>query len=206
MIQHYQSYYWKDGKPYGKDRTDSDQAISYRIVTDPYHKRYSLEKYQDRTFNCLVYDSIFLDFRHLNPTNQTAWQREVLEEKDETLVYLIRNQDDRLILIETQYFEENQCRFCELRSVHQVFISTHRMYYKKLKDPFDGVVLYDSQNQPVMIKTYELDPQTGEFSTLLTEEWDMESNGSSLLTKVKRSLDNDSFHCRLIDSPNLSIT
>lgn len=173
MHHHYQDYYWKMGKPYGLGLATPSDHLSYKIVTDPYHKRYSIEKYHDHSFQEVIYDSIFLDFRHLKPHDQLAWQKECLDEQADSVIYLLRNQEDRVILIETQQFQQNLCRSCSISSVHGILISTHRLYYTTFGDPFNGVILYDKEEKPVMKKTYQTDPDTGEFTSLLAEEWDM---------------------------------
>jgi hypothetical protein len=176
MFKQFRDYYWKNGKPYGMHEVDPTQVTpSYKIVTDPYYKRFSIEKYQSTTFDKVIYDSLLLDFRHLTLKDQIAWQREILREDNEHSYCLLRNQEDRVVHLETLTFEKNQCRTCVTSSVHGVPLSTHRMYYRFLQDTFDGVVLYDREDRPVMIKTYELDPETGEFTNLLSEEWNMQT-------------------------------
>lgn len=176
MFKHFQDYYWKEGKPYGRQIVDPAHAsISYKIVVDPYYKRFSIEKYRYASFEKVVYDSLLLDFRHLTLKDQMAWQREVLKEEGDRTICLLRNQEDRVVLIETLTFENNQCKTCLTSSVHGIPLALHRMYYRCLQDPFDGVVLYDLEGHPVMIKTYETDPQTEEFTNLLNEEWNMQN-------------------------------
>lgn len=175
MFKHFGNYYWKMGKPYGFEEVDPSQApLSYKIVADPYFKRLSVEKYRFSQFEKVIYDSCLLDFRHLSLKEQVAWEREILKEEENLTVCLLRNQDDRAVLIETLTFEENQCRTCSTSSVHGVSLAIHRMFYVAQKDPFDGVVLYDIEGRVVMMKTYESDPLTGEFTNLLNEEWNMQ--------------------------------
>jgi hypothetical protein len=179
MFKHFQEYYWKEGKPYGREAVEPSQTpFSYKIVVDPYYKRLSIEKYQYSNFNKIIYDSYLLDFRYLTPKDQMAWQREVLREEENTSVCLLRNQDDRAILIETLLFEGEQCRECSTRSIHGIPLSIHRMYYRSLHDRFNGVVLYDIEERPVMMKIYETDPLTGEFTIVLREEWNMQEHDS----------------------------
>ena len=72
MFKYYSDYYWKDGKPYGKDEINPNQSpFAYKIVQDPYFKRFSIEKYRQEHFEKNVYDSILLDFRHLSLKNIT---------------------------------------------------------------------------------------------------------------------------------------
>lgn len=175
-MTYYKEYYWKKGKPYGKEPVDPKTSpLSYRIIVDPYYKRFSVEKYLKGRFEECVYDSLLLDFRHLQKDDQQAWQREILEETLEYTKGIIRNQDDRAILIETLQFEGERCRVCTIFSIHGVLLSTHRMSYTALGDPFNGVTLFDKEGRIVMQKTYEIDPLTEEFTLLLSEEW--ERNG-----------------------------
>jgi hypothetical protein len=181
MHKSYQDYYWKGGKPQGKILTNEIIPCSYKIVTDPYGKRYSIEKYSFGKFEKIVYDSILLDFRHLNPIHQNAWQREQLNEGLNQVHCLLRNQEDRAILFETHHFKGVDCIACEIRSIHGLLLAVQKVYYKNKQDGFDGVVLFDLENKPVMMKTYQTDPESGEFTSLLSEEWDMQKP-SSLIT------------------------
>jgi hypothetical protein len=175
MMKYYRDYYWKKGKPYGHEVATTTNGKTYKIVTDAYGKRFSIEQYQEGLFDKTIYDSLLLDFRHLNPVNQMAWQKEVIAENEQTVTCLLRNQDDRAILLETHYFDNKRCRSCKISSIHGLPLSTHRMYYQSLQDPFNGVVLYDLENRPVMVKTYQTDSETDEFTILLSEEWDMQT-------------------------------
>lgn len=175
MFKHFRDYYWKSGKPYGIDVVDPSLiSPSYKIIVDPYFKRFSVEKYLYQNFEKVIYDSLLLDFRHLNLIDQTAWQREVIKEEQKETVCILRNQDDRAILIETLTFENHQCRTCWTSSIHGLPLAVHRMFYSTMQDPFDGVVLYDLEERPVMMKLYECDSVTREFTTLLKEEWNMQ--------------------------------
>jgi hypothetical protein len=174
MIKHYQDYYWKMGKPVGRGVVDPNASTSYKIIVDPYFKRFSVEKYRTGQLDKVVYDSYLFDFRHLKPREQAAWQRETIQEDENTMTSLLRNIDDRAILIEEQTFEKGQCRSCTIKSIHGLPVSVHKMYYKALNDPFNGVVLYDLEERPIMKKTYETDPETGEFTEVISENWNME--------------------------------
>lgn len=185
MFNHYHDYYWKEGKPYGGQKANPSQApFSYKIIVDPYYKRFSIEKYQYLHFEKVIYDSCLLDFRHLTVEDQIAWQREVLQERKDVSVCLLRNQEDRAILIETLTFEKGHCRSCTISSAHGIPLSHHHMYYRNLNDSFDGVVLYDIEKHPVMLKVYETDFLTGEFTNLLIEEWNMQTLPFFLQTQL----------------------
>lgn len=189
MFKYFQDYYWKAGKPYGVEAVDPFQASSsYKIVADPYYKRISIEKYRYTFFDKIIYDSFLLDFRHLTLKDQIAWERETLKEEKDRSICLLRNQDDRGVLMETLTFEHNQCRSCSTSSVHGIPLSIHRMYYRSLTDSFDGVVLYDVEERPVMMKTYETNPQTGEFTDLLSEEWNMQTLPPGISKNAKNNI------------------
>lgn len=174
MTKQYRDYVWKEGIPYGIDPVDQNAEVSYKIPMDPYRKRIAIEKYISAVFIATLYDSAFLDFRHLKPAEQTAWQKLIVEENSEQVISAIRNQDDRLILIETYRFENNYCRECHTKSPHGISISHQKMFYTALNDKFNGVVLFDNNDHPVMRKSYQCDENTGEFTLLLKEEWDMQ--------------------------------
>jgi len=180
MLKHFQNYYWKNGKPVGRCVIEASAPLSYKIVTDPYYKRFSVEKYLSGVFEKVVYDSYLFDFRHLKPREQAAWLRENLVETQENLTCLLRNQDDRAILTEEHSYLGTYCRSCTIRSIHGILLSTHRMYYKALNDPFDGVILYDLEERPIMKKTYQTDPESGEFTEVISEIWDMEKESVTI--------------------------
>lgn len=169
MHKAYKDYYWKDGKPYGMEVTNSLSGTTFRVVIDPYHTRYSLEQYQEGKFQRLIYDSAFFDFRHLRRPEHASWQKEPLSE----LKTLIRNHDDRVILLETYTFEQTLCRTCALSTANGLPLSTHRLYYEHLGDPFNGVILFDTNEKPILKKTYQFDALSQSFTDLLQESWDM---------------------------------
>ena len=177
---YYSNYFWKDGKPYGQTLTASDAEICYKIVADPYYKRISIERYSQGRFMATIYDSLLLDFRRLKTWDDTAWQREQLEDNSQTRICILRNPDDRILFIETLSFVETYCHLCTLHSCHGLLLSTHRMFYSARGDIFDGVVLYDSEGRTVMRKHYQIDPATGEFSQLLKEEWEIREEVSAV--------------------------
>lgn len=173
MSKFFRDYCWKNGIPYGIDPISGKaNAVSYKIAMDPYRKRICVEKYADGHFDSIVYDSALLDFRHLrNSREQTAWQKVTISETEEQVVCLIRNQDDRVLFLETYSFEKGRCRMCHVQSAHGVPLSVHRMFYKDLHDPFNGVILSDANGHAVMSKSYAIDESTGEFTQLLKEDW-----------------------------------
>ena len=102
-----------------------------------------------------------------------AWHKLILEETEEKIVCLIRDQNDRLLFEETCTFEKHLCRECRVVSPHGILLSTHKMLYTHLGDPYNGTVLYDTTGRPVMRKSYEANELDGEFTNLLEEVWDM---------------------------------
>jgi hypothetical protein len=172
MADYFADYYWKKGVPQGIGLCDPVKGISYKIVTDPYHKRYTIEIYESGVFFELAYDSFLLDFRKLTPVEQTAWQREAIHTTPDETTNVIRNIDDRIIVIETIRYVDHLSRECIIHSPHQVLLAKQVMFYEKLQDPFNGVILYDRYDKPVMVKVYSLD-EKGEFAELLEEYRDM---------------------------------
>lgn len=168
MSKHYLSYSWKNGAPYGISSIQSPEKdqVTFLILADPYFKRFSVEKCVGGVFETLIYDSFLLDFRKLRPEFQLAWGREPLIEG----VNLVRDQDDRVVVKEISTYEGNRCRECHLYSPHGFLLGTQKIQYKELGDPFDGVILYDSLHQPVLIKKYSVNEETGFFDKLEEEK------------------------------------
>jgi hypothetical protein len=176
MSIHFKHYIWKEGIPVGIGSTDpAFSADSFKIISDPYRKRISIEKYQYNDFDKIIYDSALMNFKDLKKPEQVAWELKITENKNGISQGWLRNQDDRLIAIETYQFDETLCRTCKVHSPHGFFISLHRMYYTHLGDSFDGVILFDANDKPVMFKRYAFDNQTLQFSELIEEQWNMES-------------------------------
>ena len=171
MAKYYSDYCWKKGKPVGIGETSLKNGEVFRIVTDPYHKRYSVEKYSKAVFHEVVYDSFLLDFRKINPQHQTAWQRELLIDNNDYQKCLIRDIDDRIILFEELFFEKNRCRICNIYSPHGIFVAVQRVLLLEAGDSFNGVTLADRLGKIIMYKKYSL-RNDGEFEELLEECWD----------------------------------
>ena len=174
MFPYFRDYYWSKGCPKGRDKLSDklllQEPLSYRIITDPYYKHITVEKYERGVFVSLVYDSNLLDFRRLKSADQLAWRSSVVSENEGQSTSLIRNQDDRVILLETYYFKAGKCRKCITTSPHRLKVSTQQMFYTELGDSFNGVKLLDADDHPVLVKTYGASP-LGEFTTILTENW-----------------------------------
>lgn len=171
----YSDYVWKKGLPYGVMpivEGSEPTGITYKIVSDPYHKRNSIEAYRDGKFDHVIYDSALFDFRQLKLGEQLAWHKTLISEAANEATCHIRNQDDRLILIEKYTFNHNRCRECHAYSPQGIFLSLQKIFYTKLGDPFDGVALFDANTHAVMLKKYKLDERTEEFGELLGEQWD----------------------------------
>ena len=171
MNKYYRNYFWKDGIPYGIDAINKETEIndSYKIVMDPYRKRISIEKYTFGEFSKGVYDSALLNFRKLNLVEQLGWQKMLVKENQDSQECIIRDQDDRVLFIETYTFHKNYCKKCIATSPQGIVLSIQEMFYKILGDKENEVILYDSNRHPVLHKTYNADPVTGEFTTLIKE-------------------------------------
>ncbi len=175
MTKYYKDYFWKDGRPQGLSLIPNYiSGKAYKIVSDPYYKWITIELYQDGLFASLIYDNQLLNFRHLNSANQMAWEKKMISDVQGKVVSQIRNQDDRLVYLETYQFEKDLCRKCDVSSPHGLLLACHQMFYMELGDAINGVVLFDANQHPVMYKTYEWDPAQREFTELLQETWDME--------------------------------
>lgn len=176
MTSCYHDYFWLKGVPKGYDclqeGTDCAACICYKIVDDPYRKRFSIERYEKGRFATIVYDSLLLDFRHIKPAEQQGWSKETTTADEDSVTCVIRNQDDRIIYIETHAFEADVCRECQIFSPQGLFLAINRMFYKSKGDATDGVVLFDRQDKPVMYKLYETG-EDGQFTDLIEERWDL---------------------------------
>lgn len=175
MTKYYRDYFWKEGIPYGLLPIEENATLeeSYKIVMDPYRKRISIEKYSFGHFSNSVYDSALLNFRHLNQTEQQSWQKMPIHESADLCECIIRDQDDRVLFIETYTFQSSLCKKCIATSPQGIILSTQAMNYKILNEKENEVILYDANNHPVLQKIYDADPLTGEFTTLLKEIRDM---------------------------------
>lgn len=180
----FRDYFWQTGIPRGRGRlTDEEasrQAFAYKIVDDPYRKRFCIERYQGPRFERVIYDSNLLDFRRLKPVEQQGWQREVVRQTADEIVSLIRNQEERALYLEHMRFEGSRCRQCQLTTTQGVALSLHIMFYTALNDSFNGILFYDTHDHLVLAKRYAVGP-TGEFTELLEERWDQDD--SSFLSR-----------------------
>lgn len=168
---YYRDYFWKEGIPVGKDPLEEPTGPCYKIVTDPYRKRITVEKYVWGDFDLLEYDTLLLDFRTLKLENQHAWEKKMLEEEHEHATSLIRDQNDRVILMETYTFKNNRCVECRTYYPMGILVSLQKIFYKEFGDSFNGVTLHDAHGRQVVHKEYEIDPITKEFGVLLVEKW-----------------------------------
>lgn len=173
----FKDYRWTEGKPVGISPLslgEAEQApLVYKVLSDPYHKHFSIERYEKGRFHSVVYDSKFLDFRYLEPREQQGWQKQLLEETELRTFSLIRNIDDRIILLETCFFTKGFCRECLTTSPHSFLLSVQKISYRQFGDAFDGVTLYDANEHPVMVKKYLCDA-AGLFTDLIEENWNVD--------------------------------
>jgi hypothetical protein len=170
-LPHFLDYYWKNGKPVGSRIGSSKDKETFKVITDPYRKRFSVEKYAFGTFDEVIYDSSLFDFRHLKSEENAAWQRECIEELPDQTRSLIRSMDDRIILIEEAMFQGLLCEGCNILSPHGVLIATQTIKRTSKGDPFNGVIFQDRTGRPVIIKKYEIDDSVT-FTELLSEQWE----------------------------------
>ncbi|CCB86123.1 MULTISPECIES: hypothetical protein [Parachlamydia] len=177
MIKQFSDYFWDQGIPIGRYPIGEAEStrISYKIVMDPYRKHISVEKYKGVQFISTIYDSLFLDFRHLKRGEQHSWQKIPIEETPTQTTCLIRNQDDRIVYKEVHSFVGHRCKQCEVFSAQDIKLSTQQVLYTELGDAFNGVILFDTEGKAVLLKKYAINEENGEFSEMLQEEWDMEN-------------------------------
>ncbi len=145
-------------------------GVFFKIIADPYYKHISIEKYVDGKWDSVVYDSSRLDFRKMNERDQRAWQKEVLVETADSVECLIRDQDDRIVFLEKHSFKNNVPIECQVFSPNGILLATQKMHYTEWGSAFNGVTLSDSLERLVLKKTYDFDPQTFEFTTLMSED------------------------------------
>jgi len=158
-------YRWKNGLPVPQRAVS--EGLKYKLISDPYNKHISIERYLNDRYESTIYDSKILDFRKLKPADQTGWSQELTNQG-----VLIRDMDDRVVHIEHHEFEDSLCRTCKIYSPHNWLASIHRLYYTALGDPFNGVILFDPNDKPVMEKKYQVNDQN-EFTELISEEWNI---------------------------------
>ncbi len=181
MNKHYSDYFWKNGKPYGREMVGEGFAMSYKIIADPYYKRISIEKYNCGVFVKIIYDSYLFDFRKLKLEEQAVWQKRAVEETDEVMECHIRDQDDRLILIEKYRFQDQICRECATYSPHGLLLTVQKILYSQLGDSFNGVVLFDPEERMIMCKLYNTHKDPFSFAELLEEYRDMSDKPAFLI-------------------------
>lgn len=176
MNPYFRNYYWKNGSPKGWQKVSNDELVSdetyYKIITDPYFKHISVEKYFGQTYDSTPYDSLLMDFRRLNEMQQLAWQRIILSESENEIVSLLKDQNDRVVYKEVHFIEKGLCRQCEVFTPQGFLVSCHKMHYEHLQDSFNGVTLFDRLSKPVIKKVYEIDESKTAYKDLIEETKD----------------------------------
>ena len=162
MLPRFNTYFWKDGKPYG---LQPNPEGPFRIIVDPYYKRFSIEFYEKEIFKKILYDSYLFDFRALKDPRQASWIKIPLSPNES----LLKNQEDRVVLKETYTFEKERPRYCHYTIPQGISVAYHKLSYTDFGDPFDGVTLYDMNDVQVMQKKYKL--VNGEFGDIISESW-----------------------------------
>ncbi len=174
MTTYFSDYYWKNGKPTGRGvvSTPDSETYCYKIVSDPYFKRISLERYKNGIWDSVLYDSLLLDFRKLNERDQLAWQKEILSEEQDHAVCLIRDQDDRVVFLEKHLISEKMPVSCEIFSPQGTHLANQKINYCFRGDAFNGVTLSDPNGRIILKKIYAFDEHSLQFAELLEEIWD----------------------------------
>ena len=162
-------YSWSNGRPVPLDSVplDSLDLRHYRLITDPYGKRTTIELHKDGFLQRCIYDSDLMNFRKLSELEDLDVTRDKIEGGA-----VIRNDEDRALWMEYYRFDGDICVGAEIRSPHGSLIGVQDISYTKLGRPFNGVILRDAEAKAVTMKTYRVDEE-GEFLELLEEHWDM---------------------------------
>lgn len=175
MTTYFNDYFWRNGKPIGRGVVSTTpQQHTYKIVSDPYFKRISLERYNNGVWDSVIYDSQLLDFRKLNERDQLAWQKEIIEELPDQQTCLIRDHDDRVVFLEKHQFQKNMPAQCEIFSPQGLLLAIQKISYKFRGDIYDGVTLLDGNGRTILKKIYVFDEISRQFTDLLEENWDTE--------------------------------
>jgi hypothetical protein len=165
-MEFYLKFSWKNGTPFGIDPVQGAVPVAYRVIKDPYRKRFSVERYHNLIYQSTVYDSGVFDFRKLRSAEQKVWRREEIEQGA-----LIRDEDDRVILRERYFFLGDVCQELELRSAQDLLVARQTMYYSSLGDPFDGALLFDLEGGVILWKKYALESETNQWSHVISQGW-----------------------------------
>lgn len=167
----YDDYYWDKGVPKGRKRTTPKEKTSYKILSDPYRKRFSVEEYLEGSFQKILYDSNLFDFRSLFKGEDASWQRETLSETATSAHTLIRNMEERIVLKEELcYDSQGNCTGCTLYSPHGVLLGQQTILDRTHGAPFDGVEFRDASGRIVLQKEYEKNKETGAFENLIRQQ------------------------------------
>jgi hypothetical protein len=166
----YEDYYWDKGVPKGRNLSAQQGQTTYKIFSDPYRKRYSVEEYHAGAFQKVLYDSSLFDFRSLFKEEDASWQRETISETATSAHTLIRNMEERIVLKEElNYTPEGDCTGCTLYSCHGVLLGRQMIFNQNQGAPFNGVEFRDVSGRIVLQKEYEKNQETGAFETLIRQ-------------------------------------
>ena len=171
----YKDYHWVEGLPKGLSPLTEDEVpeneLSFKIMSDSYLKRFSVERYVKGKYQELIYDSHVYDFRLLKVEAMHAWSREPLRESQDESFCLVRDHDDRVILKERGVFKDSYCVECTLYSPYESILGVQTMSYQELGDAENTALLRDAYGKPVMLKRFASDDEGG-FSRLVETKWD----------------------------------
>lgn len=183
----FQDYFWKEGIPIGLRPRKGVSLLPrhYKIVTDPYRKRWVVEKYTEGVWEGVIYDSALFDFRRLKIMAEEPWERETICRTREQETILLRDPEDRLVAREIFSFQGGKQKRWELQSIHGIPICSHTLFSTLWGDSFSGLVLRDREGRMILWKQYELDPNTHAFSKLVRESWDPHHEPSPFMNDEK---------------------
>lgn len=170
MFPHFETLFWKAGRPRGKNRIENPSLAkaSYTIIHDPYFKRISVERYSFGIFDKTLYDTALFDARTLKEREQIRWMREEISESESEKVQAVKDETHRTLFLERQEFQEGLPRLCSIFSPHGLLLARNRLFYEALGDSWNGAVLEDVEGRPILKKRYGLN-QEGQFEDLLEE-------------------------------------
>lgn len=174
----FRDYSWDKGRPIGRIRCAAKETpISYKIVHDPYYKRICIERYAWGLFQESIYDSCLLDFRSFRQGKEpVAWERQLIQETDKELRFLVKDEEDRVRFLENHTLESGRTVKGEIFSMHGLFLCSHHLFWRDKGDAWNGLQIWDREGRLVLTKNYTLTPNTGDFADLIAEKWGNDEN------------------------------
>ena len=170
---YFKEYIWNKGRPMGLKGCDPQKTpLSYKIVHDPYYKRICVEKYAFLRFQETVYDSLLLDFRSFRQGKEpAAWERQLLQETETLLQFIVKDEEDRVRFLETHILEAGRTVKGETFSMHGIFLCSHQLFWQSQGDSWTGLQIWDREKNLVLTKRYTTAADSEEFAELIAEKW-----------------------------------